>query len=217
MRSPQGSECLAIGCTKKPDTKGLCPAHHRRLRVHGDPEYGGLLDFRDGRSREQTYPVWKNIIQRTENPNCKSYKNYGERNIRLCKEWRSDFWNFKRDVGNPPTPGYELDRKEVNGHYSCGDCEDCIANGWPMNVRWVTSSLQSYNQRLQSNNTSGFRGVSSDKVNSKWFAKIRYNCVEIKLGRFTDTEQGALAYDCAAIQLYGYDAKLNILTQEPAK
>lgn len=38
-----------------------------------------------------------------------------------------------------------IDRKNNDGHYSCGKCEECIANGWPMNCRWATGKEQTRN------------------------------------------------------------------------
>ena len=33
------------------------------------------------------YWAWKSMKQRCKNPNCKAYKNYGERGIKVCEEW----------------------------------------------------------------------------------------------------------------------------------
>lgn len=43
--------------------------------------------------------------------------------------------------------GKSIDRIDGKGHYSCGDCEECHENGWPMNVRWATRKEQNRNKR----------------------------------------------------------------------
>lgn len=36
----------------------------------------------------EIYWAWKSMKQRTQNPKCSAYKNYGARGIRVCKEWQ---------------------------------------------------------------------------------------------------------------------------------
>lgn len=40
---------------------------------------------------------------------------------------------------DPPNEKLQLDRIENKGHYSCGKCPECLANGWNMNVKWSTA------------------------------------------------------------------------------
>jgi hypothetical protein len=40
-----------------------------------------------------------------------------------------------------------LDRIDVDGHYSCGECAQYGAEGWPRNVRWATAIEQRANRR----------------------------------------------------------------------
>lgn len=84
--------------------------------------------------------------QRCFNPNDAAYKDYGGRGITICSGWGT-FEDFYRDVGDRPTPRHSLDRKDNDGHYSCGRCSQCIQNGWPMNCRWATPLEQSNNTR----------------------------------------------------------------------
>jgi hypothetical protein len=60
--------------------------------------------------------------------------------------WR-DFQAFYSDVGPLPAPGMSIDRKDNDGNYSCGKCEQCIENKWPMNVQWATRREQQTNMR----------------------------------------------------------------------
>jgi hypothetical protein len=54
-------------------------------------------------------------------------------------------------MGKCPS-GYSLHRIDNAGHYSCGHCEECLTNGWPLNCKWGTRLEQanetSRNRRL---------------------------------------------------------------------
>jgi hypothetical protein len=55
------------------------------------------------------------------------------------------------------------------------------------NLRWVTHQQNNMNKRIQSNNTSGFIGVSFYKSRNKWVAQITVN-KKIHLGYFATAE-----------------------------
>lgn len=77
------------------------------------------------------------------------------------------------------------------------------------NLRIVFPSLNRYNSRMMSINTSGYRGVSWHKQDRRWRANIGVKGKQIWCGQFTDRISAALAYDKAAIRYYGNDAVLN--------
>jgi hypothetical protein len=64
----------------------------------------------------------------------KEYKNYGG-GIEVCPEWRDSFENFYRDMGDRP-PGYTLDRRDNDDHYSKDNC------------LWATYKQQGRNTRF---------------------------------------------------------------------
>jgi hypothetical protein len=98
-------------------------------------------------SHSPEYEVWGAILSRCFNKNTESYPSYGGRGITVCKRWQESFQNFYEDMGPRPTAKHSIDRKENNGHYSCGTCEQCVANGWPANCHWATMKVQSRNKR----------------------------------------------------------------------
>jgi hypothetical protein len=57
------------------------------------------------------------------------------------------------------------------------------------NLREATMSQNSHNMRLNRNNTSGFKGVSYDKLNRKWMAHARLDGKFINLGRYHTPEE----------------------------
>lgn len=88
-----------------------------------------------GKSRTPEYEIWKGMKARCSNPKHKGYKNYGERDIKVCEKWDSSFEAFLEDVGLRPAPGYSLERIDNNKGYELG------------NVKWATSAEQGSNKR----------------------------------------------------------------------
>lgn len=98
-----------------------------------------------GMSHTPTWWRWASMKQRCYDPNHKQYKDWGGRGIVVCKGLH-DFSNFHALLDDLPSER-ELDRVENNGNYSCGKCAECLANNWPMNIRWSTKSAQARNTR----------------------------------------------------------------------
>ena len=86
--------------------------------------------------------VWHHIRDRTLNPRCPYYKDYGGRGIKLHGPWRESFVAFLdyvvSTIGLRPGPEYSLDRKDNNGNYE------------PGNIRWATAKEQAANKRPRS-------------------------------------------------------------------
>lgn len=79
------------------------------------------------------------------------------------------------------------------------------------NLRLATRSQNRVNTGPQSNNTSGYNGVSWHTRDQKWHAAIsRVSPRGMHfLGSYASREEAARAYDAAAIELYGEFARLN--------
>lgn len=77
------------------------------------------------------------------------------------------------------------------------------------NLREATSQQNSFNQKRKTGASSRFKGVSWDKCRNKWTAQIMKSKVNRTLGRFTDEIQAAVAYDEAAVKMFGEFARLN--------
>lgn len=110
-------------------------------------------------------------------------------------------------MGIPGGDGAEVDHRD-------GDS----LNDSRSNLRPANHSQNMANRSLQSNNTTGVRGVYWAKHRNKWYAEIRVRKVRRHLGAFDSIEAAALAYDQAASEAFGDFARLNgsRWTTEPA-
>lgn len=95
-----------------------------------------------------------------------------------------------------PTKGYEVDH--ING--------DKLDNR-SSNLRVCEKSGNQRNKGIQSNNTSGFKGVSA--CGNRWRAQISRKKKILHIGLFRTKEEAASAYDSTAVKLHGPFAKTN--------
>lgn len=122
---------LALGIVKS------CGCLHEERMKAGNVKHG----FR----HTQEYHVWSSLRDRCKNPRCKAWKNYGGRGIRVCAGWDT-FAGFQKTMGERPFK-HSVDRIDNDKNYSCGKCEECLAKGWELNVRWASQSIQCRNNR----------------------------------------------------------------------
>jgi hypothetical protein len=78
------------------------------------------------------------------------------------------------------------------------------------NLRVVSNSLNSYNRKIQSNNTSGYRGVYWHKQQKQWVVYYTQNNKKLKFGGLYSTPKlAAYAYDKIIKKVRGKEAILN--------
>lgn len=77
---------------------------------------------------ERLYAVWSSMKGRCYNKNNDKYKNYGERNIKVCDDWKNSYesfrsWAYKNGYDDGAKYGEcTLDRIDVNGNYEPSNC-----------------------------------------------------------------------------------------------
>lgn len=141
-----------------------------------------------GLRNHKLYKTWQSMLARCNNKNNRQYKDYGGRGITVCNEWL-DINNFINDMFPSFIEGLTLDRENHLGNYEKSNC------------RWTTYTVQNRNTRvLQTNNNSGYRGVTYYKQSKKWVAQIRVNYKKIYLGIFDTAIEAGLKYDNFVIE-----------------
>lgn len=91
----------------------------------------------------------------------------------------------------------EWPQKNID-HKNCDATDNRISN-----LREATQSENMQNKRIACHNKSGYKGVSFDKINSKWVARIRVPKGSYRnLGRFELPEDAHKAYMSASNDLF---------------
>ena len=136
-----------------------------------------------GLKNTRLYTIWGNIKARILNPKNERYNDYGGRGITICEEWLDihNFYNWA--IQNGYSDELSIDRIDNDGNYE------------PSNCRWTTQTIQCRNQRIQTNNTSGYKGVSYNKRANKYKAQVKVNYKNIYLGIFPTAVEAAIAYN----------------------
>ena len=172
-----------------------CGCYKKRITVE--------LNKTHGLGATRLYKIWGDIKRRTLNLKYKNYLNYGGRGITICDEWKNDFMPFYNwAMTNGYSDELSIDRIDNDGNYC------------PENCRWTTSTIQNRNQRIQKNNTSGFKGVSYFKRDGNYRAYITIKYKTIRLGYFDTAEEGAIAYNNYIIENNLEGFILNEIPQE---
>lgn len=125
---------------------------------------------------------------------------YARRGMTRRKEHITKTILMHREILKPPK-GFFTDH--INGNKL--DNRRC-------NLRICTIAENIRNRKINLKvNTSGYKGICWNKISKKWQAGIKFSNKYIYLGLFNNKEEGALAYNQAAIKYHGKFATLNKL------
>lgn len=120
-------------------------------------------------SSSRIYRIWQKMKDRCFNKNVRSYKDYGERGIKVCKEWLIVDNFIKWALENGYRDDLQIDRINNNGDYE------------PFNCRWVTPKSNSRNRR--SNIFIEYNGKNISLIELSEITKISYSCLNDRYHR----------------------------------
>lgn len=104
------------------------------------------------KSQHPLFIIYNGMIQRCYNRKNTNYPRYGARGVTVCELWRTNFFEFVKDMGDRPNRSYSLDRIDNNKGYSKENC------------RWVSRSTQAQNTRQFKNHISYCNGSYVGRV-----------------------------------------------------
>lgn len=99
--------------------------------------------------KTKQYSVWQSMKSRCNNRHSQFFSNYGDRGIRVCKQWEK-FENFWDDMKDGYEEGLTLERID----------NDCDYH--PSNCRWATYREQQRNKTT--NNILTLNGISKTLI-----------------------------------------------------
>lgn len=153
------------------------------------------------------------------NSNLKTIISLEDTNLILAHEWsiviglKGNVYAKTYTAGNingtllhhlilPLKGGFEVDHKDNSG-----------LNNTRENLRYATHSQNMANSQLALNNTSGYKGVSWDNNRQLFQVGIKVKGKRIALGRYSNIEQAAEAYNKAARYYFGEFGYQNIIKE----
>ncbi len=125
-------------------------------------------------SQIREYKIWKALKSR-----CRGNPRYTTKKIKVCDRWVNSFENFIKDMGYRPSIKHSIDRIDNDGNYE------------PSNCRWATNDIQTSNQGMKINNTSGYTGIY--KNNKRWGSSIQIKKEKVYLGSFDTAKEAAVS------------------------
>src|SRR5690625_110605 len=149
-----------------------------------------------GLSTTKIYHIFWGMLNRCYVETNPAYEYYGGKGIKVCEEWNNfdKFLNFYHwAMENGYKEGLQLDRIDVDEDYS------------PENCRWVTPVVNSRNQGIRKDNTSGCKGVNYDKRKKLRGVRISVEGKQIYIGRFKKLEDAIKARKQAEKQYWSKD------------
>jgi hypothetical protein len=132
----------------------------------------------------------------------------------ILKKGKSRIYAY-RPTGDRNNRRFELMHRAImmrHGWSGEGQVDHVDGNGLnncKSNLRSCNSVENGRNRGPQTNNKSGYKGVSKHTQYERWVAQIKINGKQTYLGVFIDSRDAALVYDEAARQHFGEFAVLN--------
>jgi 5-methylcytosine-specific restriction endonuclease McrA len=168
------------------------------------------------------YYVWRLAIFRKDGYQCQRCGYIGKKinahhieNYFSNKELRTDINNgIVLCIQCHKLFHYTYGRKNNNGYQIDEFLKDRELIGFVKRQYSNNLSRQGSKNINHTNDSSRFVGVSKNKNRKKWDGGIYCNGIKYDLGQFEFEVEAAMAYNEAALELHGWKANLNNITQE---
>lgn len=164
-------QCTFEGCEKRVSARGLCSGHYRQMSK-GQPL--SALEHRHPRGMPPEEKFWLFVDKETPS-GCWVWrggineKGYGKFNVATAKTVRAHRFAWELLRGSIPD-GYVVDHD--NPDFGCHNPACCN----PDHLQLVTNMVNIQRRRkLQSNNTSGERGVHGPNSKGLWRGEVKVN------------------------------------------
>ena len=171
--------CSMDGCSKLVNARGLCSMHYRRYRLHGDPTV-----CMTNINLSETERFWLKVNKTdacwlwTGAVGGNGYGNFG------IRSWTTQAHRYSYELLVGPIPN------DMILDHTC--FRPLCVN--PGHLRLATRKQNGENLgRLQSNNTSGHRGVAWNKKHQSWVAQVGHEGKNFFIGYFASVEEAAEA------------------------
>ena len=124
------------------------------------------------------YYIWRSMRMRCNNQKNSSYKNYGGRGIKVCKEWNESFESFYEwAVQNGYSEDLSIDRIDCNGNYEPSNCRwadiktqaNNKRNNHKITIDNVTKNLKEWCDYYELNRSTVYRRIAKGLPQKYWF------------------------------------------------
>lgn len=205
-------KCSVEGCDRIHESKGYCTCHAAQVRKYGKPITKGNYSYKTSR----------NDIKHIQDFCAMSlYNKLGEK-VGVCLfdiEHKSEIEKYKWYLNKK---GYVYSGKGGYLHrlilqlkkgekYVADHINRDRLDNRKINIRRCSRSQNNMNSIVSQNNISGYKGVWWFKPTKRWVVGIGKDYNSIHLGYFDTKEEAALVYNEKAKELFGENARLNVI------
>lgn len=132
--------------------------------------YVGLQNSTHHKTHTRIYRIYRTMLARCYLKSNSKYRDYGERGISVCEEWKKSFVVFHDwAMLNGYADNLQIDRKNNNGNYE------------PSNCRWVTCKENANNTRK--NHKITFKGITKNLCEWAVILNIKSATIRYRLKR----------------------------------
>lgn len=169
----------------------------KKITLNSEPSfefYNSIFIYSNGKI------YWKINISGRMRPDREAGTLCFDKNRPLLNRWKVQIarkWHRRANIVWIMHFGCIPEKMEVD-HINRNSTDDRIEN-----LRLATRSQNNVNRKTNSNNTSGYRGVSWSKDRRKWNAQIFINSKRINLGFFDSVLDASECYNKKRSELFG--------------